>query len=661
MTFADTLMKSVKETAAKVANDSASDAGLDVLSRSRPRASQAVAALLLDAVQADPLVMASHVTVVVALHPGLAKAVEDLLRVVWDERLSGVGDFLKYPSRKKIVLVGDHDENRHDGWLPRVSENAGGIVQVTDDPEVVHDQLAAIAESPLVLPEMSSVAGLLPRVVEMVTGERIETGLDDLKEASLSQISTALRSSMTAQTAVQRLRALMKADELREAANTQQHDDALASEYIVDALGPETFAPVERVIRKLSEMTGFGPAHDWGMQLAGDLAAFKAGELPWCDVDRGILLSGAPGSGKTSFARALALECEIPFFPSSFSTLVGASTTGHTVENELKKLFEKARASAPCIVFLDEMDSVPGRDFRPDHNSSYFNAVNNAVLEQLDGAVPRPGVVVIAATNFPERVDSALRRPGRLDRHIELPLPGIGALEGIIRHHLGQDAEIAEEALKTAARACRGKTPAEIEQICRDARRMARMAKTTVTAADVVTLLMSRRSQIARSADLERRTAIHEAAHAVAAIVLDLPLIFVDLDRGLTRLLQSELPLLGDLNKEITMVLAARAAEEVILGEASTGSKLDLMQATARATELQTRLGWGLSGLASLEPGTLSTNGDLFQAITATLDTCYAKARDLVRLHSNSIQRVADELLRSRYLDIEEIRLLHPK
>ena len=320
MTFADTLKVKVRKSAAEAANNPIAESLED--SASRPRASNVVAALLLDAARADPVTMASDVSVVVASTPGVSQAVQDLLRVIWERRLATVGDFLKAPGRRKIVLVADHDNDRRDDWLPLVSEGAGGVVQVTGDPEVVHDQIAAIAGSPFVLPEMSSVAGLLSRVLEMVTGERIDAGLDDLTEASLAQIS-AVRPSMTAQTAVERLRALMAVDRLREAENTRQQNDALASEDLEDVLGSEASAPVERSIRKLSEMTGFGPAADWGLQLADDLAAYKAGELPWCDIDKGILLSGAPGSGKTSFARALALECDVPFFPTSFSTLVG--------------------------------------------------------------------------------------------------------------------------------------------------------------------------------------------------------------------------------------------------------------------------------------------------------------------------------------------------
>ena len=127
MTFADALMTHCTEVKADAANHPTSDAYADALRRSRPRASNVVAALLLDAARADPLAMASNVTVVVALTPGLTEAVKELLRVVWDRRLSGVTEFLSHPSRRKIVLVGDYDTNRLDDWLPSVSENAGGM------------------------------------------------------------------------------------------------------------------------------------------------------------------------------------------------------------------------------------------------------------------------------------------------------------------------------------------------------------------------------------------------------------------------------------------------------------------------------------------------------------------------------------------------------
>jgi cell division protease FtsH len=162
-----------------------------------------------------------------------------------------------------------------------------------------------------------------------------------------------------------------------------------------------------------------------------------------------------------------------------------------------------------------------------------------------------------------------------------------------------------------------------------------------------------------RPATAERRTAVHEAGHAVAAIVLSLPLEWVDLDRGMTRLSQVELPLLEDISRELTMGLAARAAEEMIFGEASNGCQIDLQQATARAIDLHTRLGMGIGGLVSIEVGMLRMDDALFLAIKATLTACYVRALLLVRQHRVSVERVADALVTNRFLDASEIRALY--
>ena len=129
----------------------------------------------------------------------------------------------------------------------------------------------------------------------------------------------------------------------------------------------------------------------------------------------------------------------------------------------------------------------------------------NALLAELDGANPRDGVVVIGATNYADKVDPALRRPGRLDRHVEIPRPSIADLPGVIRHHMPADADFS--GLQKAAVACRGRTPAEIAQACREARRIARKARRVVTCDDVVSAVArapaevnSRRRQARRGA-----------------------------------------------------------------------------------------------------------------------------------------------------------------
>src|SRR5208283_3547840 len=189
---------------------------------------------------------------------------------------------------------------------------------------------------------------------------------------------------------------------------------------VVDAtVALETPAPKPPV--RLRDLSGYGAAKDWGLQLADDLQAFKRGEITFDDVDKGIFLSGPPGCGKTYFARALAAECGVDLVSTTYSDWQ-SNSGGDAMAKGLKKLFETWREKAkggPFILFVDEIDSIGTRGSN-DHNDSWFRTIVNAWLAFLDGAEPRTGIVVIGATNLPERIDPALLRPGRLDRHIEI-------------------------------------------------------------------------------------------------------------------------------------------------------------------------------------------------------------------------------------------------
>lgn len=136
----------------------------------------------------------------------------------------------------------------------------------------------------------------------------------------------------------------------------------------------------------------------------------------------------------------------------------------------LTKLFEGWRKKAeagPFILLIDEIDSMGARG-GAGHNESWFAPIVNAWLAFLDGAIPRDGIVVIGCTNYVDRVDEAMRRPGRLDMHIELPMPDIDAFAGIVKAHLGPDAMLTEDELAEAARAVRGRSPAEVQQLARE-------------------------------------------------------------------------------------------------------------------------------------------------------------------------------------------------
>ncbi|WP_075290213.1 phage head closure protein [Pararhizobium arenae] len=191
----------------------------------------------------------------------------------------------------------------------------------------------------------------------------------------------------------------------------------------------------------LEGMSGYGDAKTWGLQLAEDLRAWKAGELEWEDVDRGMLLHGPPGTGKTSFAKALANTCDVNLVVASAARWQAAGHLGDFLK-AMRSSFAEAKRNAPSILFVDEFDSFGDREGGgDDHHRDYRRQAINGMLECLDPAEGREGVVVVGATNNPSGIDRALLRSGRLEKVIEVPLPDAVARGAILKHHL-RDAEL---------------------------------------------------------------------------------------------------------------------------------------------------------------------------------------------------------------------------
>lgn len=208
-------------------------------------------------------------------------------------------------------------------------------------------------------------------------------------------VKMAINGSRSLRSGIGRLRRATLADERKKSAPT---------------------APVTTTTKTLRDMAGYGEAADWGIRLADDLAAWRAGEIAWEDVDRGAVLHGRPGTGKTTYGRILAATCGVPIIEASSARWQAMGHLGDMLK-AMRKSFEMASKQAPCILLLDEIDAFGDRESDTSgDNTDYKRQVINALLECLDPPEGRPGVVVVASTNFPDLIDPALLRPGRLER-----------------------------------------------------------------------------------------------------------------------------------------------------------------------------------------------------------------------------------------------------
>lgn len=412
---------------------------------------------------------------------------------------------------------------------------------------------------------------------------------------------------------------------------------------------------------KIEDLHGLGEAAEWGRSLAMDLDDYRAGRIGWGDVDRGALVSGPPGTGKTTFALAVGRTCDVPVFVHSFARW---QATGYLNDmlKAMRAAFSEAQAAAPCILFVDEVDSVGDRARFSDKNASYAVQVVNAFLECLDGADARTGVVVIGATNHPEMIDPAVRRAGRLDRDIRVALPDLPARIGILRHHL-RDA-LNDVDLSALASRLEGASGADIEQTVRDARRLARRARRELLTADIEATLPS---CTVMSDELFWRTCVHEAGHVVVGLALAARTGSVPLaakvvkqfgsgsegvtefrrDNGFDRTRDAYLA-------EIAVLLAGGAAEEVVLGSKGAGSGgadgCDLQLATKLAVLVEASFGLGESLVHSVVPDDrdlarlVALNSELATKVHKILSYAYSEAKKTCSGENKYLEAVACHL-----------------
>jgi len=424
----------------------------------------------------------------------------------------------------------------------------------------------------------------------------------------------------------------------------------------------------------LSNLHGLGEARSFAEDLITDIHEATCGRLDWEHVDRGVLLAGAPGTGKTTLARAIAKDCGIRFISASASGWQAAGHLGDHIR-AIRADFRRARRYAPSILFIDEIDSIGSREDFSGKNAQYSTQVVNALLEQIQGMDPEAPVIVIAATNHAERVDPALRRAGRLDRVIQIRRPNRQALAQIFRFYLAEYAgEDAPERLDTEALGAFafGLTGADVELIVRGAVRRARRAGRPIQQQDLIDEMTRKPRDPASSprltAEEVRRVAVHEAGHALAAYLTDSrgeDISFVSIvpradgTLGFVARMPSERALTTHTEylERLEVVLGGRAAEEIVFGAdgVTGGAQSDLKVATKSAIQMTTQLGLGpeRSLLWSETPSkeqTMEASRVLSDAYRAVLGKLHSDADILTRL--------ADALEDRQELTGEEVRAL---
>jgi membrane protease FtsH catalytic subunit (EC 3.4.24.-) len=405
-------------------------------------------------------------------------------------------------------------------------------------------------------------------------------------------------------------------------------------------------------------------------------------------IPKGILLVGPPGTGKTLLARAIAGEAGVPFFSISGSDFVEMFVGVGAAR--VRDMFQKAKANAPCIVFIDELDAVGrkrGAGIGGGHDER--EQTLNQLLAEMDGFEGDTGVIVLAATNRPDVLDPALLRPGRFDRKIVVPPPDLHGREAILRVHT-RDKKLAPDVdLSVLARRTPGFVGADLENLCNEAALLAaRKNKPAIEMADFEEALERVITGLARKGmyikeEERRRIAYHEAGHALVSKLVPNadPLLKVTIvPRGIGALGYAlQLPTedryiltKSELLDRLTVLLGGRAAEEVVFGDQTTGAAEDLKHATELAKRMVVEYGMS-EELGPLSLGKERTNVFLGEEIvksdehseelTAAIDReirrivleAYNRAKSLVNRYREALDRLAQELLRRETLDKEDV------
>ncbi len=405
-------------------------------------------------------------------------------------------------------------------------------------------------------------------------------------------------------------------------------------------------------------------------------------------IPKGVLLVGSPGTGKTLLARAIAGEAKVPFFSISGSDFVEMFVGVGAAR--VRDMFEQAKKHAPCIVFIDEIDAVGRqRGAGLGGGNDEREQTLNALLVEMDGFEGTAGVIVIAATNRPDVLDPALLRPGRFDRQVVVPLPDIRGREQILLVHMRKVPLAPDVKAEIIARGSPGMSGADLANLVNEAALFAaRKSKRLVDmddfeqAKDKIYMGAERRSMVMPE-DERVTTAYHEAGHAIVAYTLPkadpvhkVTIIPRGRALGLTWMLPEQDRHGKDrehLLQDISVSLGGRIAEEVFLGQMTTGASSDFQNATTLARRMVTE--WGMSD--ALGPMVYGENeGEVFLGRSVTthknmseatmqkvdaelrriIDQQYQVARKIIEDNRAKVEKMAKTLLEWETMDAEQLK-----
>lgn len=403
-------------------------------------------------------------------------------------------------------------------------------------------------------------------------------------------------------------------------------------------------------------------------------------------IPKGALLVGPPGTGKTLLAKAVAGEAAVPFFSLSGSDFVEMFVGVGAAR--VRDLFKQAKEKAPCIIFIDEIDAIGrsrGKGAMPGGNDERENTLNSLLVE-MDGFATDSGIIILAATNRPDVLDSALLRPGRFDRQISIDKPDIVGREAIFKVHLEPITLSKDLDIKKLAAMTPGFAGAEIANVCNEAALIAaRKNKTEVEmqdfhdAIDRVIGGLEKKNKII-SPEEKKIVAYHEAGHAVAGWFLEHadPLVKVSIvPRGIAALGYAQylpkeqfLYQTEQLIDEMCMTLGGRAAEEIIFGKISTGALSDLERVTKMAYSMVTVYGMNdkighisfydskQSDYTFNKPYSDSTAKTIDDEVKKIVSDAYERTKKLLSEKKEQLETLAQKLLEKEIIfqsDLEEL------